>query len=103
MDEYPQQDGEQDVVFNVHWTLSGTNGTFTGSVYGSHSVTVNPDEPFTAYAELTQAQVLGWIWSSGVDRDAQQANVAAQIEAQVNPPVISLPLPWSDIPDPEPA
>jgi hypothetical protein len=95
MDEYPEQDGEQDVVFNVHWTLSGTDGTYTGSTYGAQGVSVDSTGPFTPYADLTQEQVLGWIWDSGVDKDAQEASVAAQIEAQVNPTVVSLPLPWS--------
>jgi hypothetical protein len=95
MDEYPEQDGEQDVVFNVHWTLSGTDGTYTGSTYGSQGVSVDSTGTFTPYADLTQEQVLGWIWDSGVDKDAQEASVAAQIEAQVNPTVVSLPLPWS--------
>ena len=94
MDAYPEVDGEQDVVFTVHWTLNGTNGTYSGSTYGSVGVTVNPDEPFTPYADLTQEQVLGWIWTSGVDKDANEANVAQQIENQINPPVVTPPLPW---------
>jgi hypothetical protein len=95
MDAYPQAGGEQDVVFTVHWTLSGTDGTYSGSTYGSQGVTVNPDEPFTPYADLTENQVLGWIWESGVDKTAQEANVATQIENQINPPVVTPPLPWS--------
>jgi hypothetical protein len=98
MDEYPEQDGEQDVVFNVHWTLSGTDGTYTGSTYGSQGVSVDATGTFTPYADLTQEQVLGWIWDSGVDKAAQEASVAAQIENQVNPTVVSLPLPWAPAP-----
>jgi hypothetical protein len=98
MDEYPEQDGEQDVVFNVHWTLSGTDGTYSGSAYGSQGVSVDSTGTFTPYEDLTQEQVLGWIWDSGVDKDAQEANVAAQIENQVNPTVVSLPLPWAPAP-----
>jgi hypothetical protein len=29
-----------------------------------------------------------------VDKSAIEANVTAQIENQINPPVVSLPLPW---------
>ena len=94
MDAYPEVDGEQDVVFTVYWTLSGTDGTYSGSTYGSAGVTVNPDEPFTPYADLTEEQVLGWIWTSGVDKDANEANVAQRIENQINPPVVTPPLPW---------
>jgi hypothetical protein len=94
MDCYPAEGGEQDVVFTVHWNCSGVNGAYNGYVYSSQSVTVNPDEPFTPYADLTQDQVLGWIWASGVDKDAVEANVEQQIQNQINPPVVTPPLPW---------
>ena len=45
MDAYPEYDGEADVVFTVHWTLIGTDGTYVGSVYGSTGVSL--DEEFT--------------------------------------------------------
>jgi hypothetical protein len=54
-----------------------------------------PGDPFTPYADLTQDQVLGWVWANGVDKDATEAAVAGQIEAQINPPVIQPPLPWA--------
>lgn len=95
MDEYPEVDGEQNIVFNVHWSLVGVDGDYTASVYSTQSVTTNPDEPFTPYASLTQEQVLGWIWAAGVDKDAAEASVAQQIANQINPPVVSLPLPWA--------
>ena len=96
MNAYPDVDGEKDVVFTVHWTLSGTDGTFTGSTYGSQGVSTEATGAFTPYADLTQEQVLGWIWDSGVDKDAQEANVAAQIETQVNPTVVTPTLPWAE-------
>lgn len=95
MNCYPEYDGEQDVVFTVHWTLVGTDGEYTGSVYGSVGVTLSSETPFTPYAELTQEQVLGWVWSNGVDKDASEAAVAQQIADQINPPVVSPPLPWA--------
>lgn len=97
MDCYPQQDGLTDVVFTVHWTCSGTDGTYNGSVYGTCGVTLNPDEPYTAYADLTQDQVLGWIWSSGVDKDSAEASVQSQIDGQINPTVVTPPLPWASV------
>ena len=95
MDAYPEYEGEPDVVFTVHWTLSGTDGTYTGSSYGSVGITLTEGSTFTAYADLTLDQVLGWVWTNGVDKDATEAAVAAQIEAQINPPVVTPPLPWS--------
>ena len=95
MDAYPEYEGEPDVVFTVHWTLSGTDGTYTGSSYGSVGITLTEGSTFTPYADLTLDQVLGWVWTNGVDKDATEAAVAAQIENQINPTVVTPPLPWS--------
>jgi hypothetical protein len=98
MDAYPELDGQTDVVFSVHWTLNGTDGTYNGSVYGSVGVTLDPDAPFVPYASLTQAQVIGWVQDAlGEEQVASyEANVAQQIENQINPPVVTPPLPWSE-------
>lgn len=97
MDAYPEADGEKDVVFTVHWTLNGTDGVYNGGVYGSTGVTVNPAEPFTPYADLTQAQVIGWVEEAlGAEQvAAYEEIIAQQIENQVNPPVVTPPLPWA--------
>ena len=95
MDAYPEYEGEPDVVFTVHWTLIGTDGTYSGSSYGSVGITLTEGSTFTPYADLTLDQVLGWVWANGVDKDATEAAVAAQIEAQINPTVVTPPLPWS--------
>ena len=100
MDAYPEEDGETDVVFNVHWTLTGTDGIYQGYVYGSQSVSIDPDAPFTPYADLTEAQVIGWVQAAmGEEQVASyEANVAQQIENQINPPVVTPPLPWAPAP-----
>jgi hypothetical protein len=97
MDAYPEEDGETDVVFNVHWTLTGTDGTYSGSVYGSQAVSIDPDAPFTPYADLTEAQVIGWVQAAmGAEQvAAYEANVATQIADQIDPPVVTPPLPWA--------
>ena len=92
---YPQEGGHTDVVFTVHWTCSGVQDTYSGSVYSTCSVPL-PEGNFTPYADLTQEQVLGWIWDNGVDKDATEAAVQQQINNQINPPVVTPPLPWSN-------
>jgi hypothetical protein len=98
MDAYPELDGETDVVFSVHWQLNGTDGTYSGSVYGSVGVTLDEGSAFTPYASLTQAQVIGWVQDALGEEQvtAYEANVAQQIENQINPPVVTPPLPWSE-------
>lgn len=97
MDAYPEYEGESDVVFTVHWTLTGTDGTYTGSVYGTVGVTYTAGSPYTPYADLTEAQVVGWVQDALGEEQvaAYEANVATQIENQINPPVVTPPLPWA--------
>jgi hypothetical protein len=97
MDCYPEEDGEMDVVFNVHWTLTGEEAGFTGYVYGTQGVTIDPDAPFTPYADLTETQVIGWVKSAMGEAQvtSYEENVAEQINNQIVPPVVTPPLPWS--------
>lgn len=92
---YPQEGSETDVVFTVHWTCSGVQDIYSGSVYSTTGVPAPSPENFTPYADLTQNQVLGWVWANGVDKDATEAAVQQQIDNQINPPVVTPPLPWA--------
>ena len=83
-----------DVVINADWRCNGSQESFFGTCYGSCSF-APPSGSFTPYPDLTQEQVLGWCFANGVDKSAIEANVSAQIENQINPPVVSLPLPWN--------
>ena len=96
MDVKPADAGLTDVVITAGWRCNGTDGTYNGTVYSTCSFS-QPSEggTFTAYADLTQDQVLGWVWNSGVDKNATEAAVVQQIEMQANPPVIQPPLPWA--------
>ena len=96
MDCYPQYEGQIDVVFTVHWTLIGTDGTYFGSVYGATGIALNLADPYVPYADLTQNQAISWVQQTlGVDACMDyQLNINTQIANQINPPVVSLPLPW---------
>ena len=94
MDCYPHADGQADVVFTVHWTCAGTDGIYNASVYSTCTVP-GPGNPFTPYDQLTQQQVLGWIWANGVDQAATEAAVQTQLDNQINPPVVTPALPWT--------
>jgi hypothetical protein len=92
---YPQSEGEADVVCAAAWNVSGTDGTYSGSLNGSTAFKLNPDEPYIPYDQLTQEQVLEWVWGSlgeegkataEADVDAQIAYAASQVQ--------NAPLPW---------
>jgi hypothetical protein len=98
MDAYPEYEGHTDVVFTVHWTLTGTDGEHTAGVYGTVGLTLDPEADFTPYADLTEAQVVGWVKDALGEEQvtSYEENVAAQIDALVNPPVVTPALPWSE-------
>jgi len=78
-------------VTTAHWIATAVDGEHTASVYGSCGW--SEGQPVVPYANLTEEQVLAWCWASGVDKDATEAALAAQIEAQKNP-VQAAGVPW---------
>ena len=96
LDCVPQEEGLTDVVVTAHWQCTGVDGEYTAQVYGTCSFTLDSTKDFIAYDSLTQDEVLGWCWTSGVDKDATQANIDTQIANLINPPIVTPPLPWSN-------
>ena len=95
----PIEGSNPDVVITADWRCNGTQDQYSGTCYGSCSFQP-PSGEFTPYEDLTQAQVLNWCYENGVDKNAIEANVTLQIENQINPPVVTLPLPWVPVPPP---
>jgi len=95
MTSYPQAEGQVDVVFQVNWMCSGTESGAGASNGGVAYVTYTAGTPYTPYDQLTQEQVLGWVYASGVDQAAVEASVQMQIDERLNPPTVNLPLPWA--------
>jgi len=89
----PTEGSLTDVVITADWRCNGSQDQYSGTCYGSCSFQP-PSGEFTPYDELTEQQVLDWCYANGVDKTAIEANVTAQIENQINPPVVTLPLPW---------
>ena len=93
----PDVNGMLDYVVTSHWTLTASDGTYTGSVYGTASFEVDPDKPnYVPYADLTLDQVVAWTQAAlGTEQVASlEFNVLSQIEAQINPTIVTPPLPW---------
>ena len=79
----------------AHWTATATDGTYTSSIYSTCPIVYNPNEQYIPYANLTQAEVLAWIYENGVDQTATQTALDGMIESQINPTVVTPALPWS--------
>ena len=93
-----QAAGQTDVVVRAVWFCEGqqvvADGVFRAGQSGVCTFTYTPGETFTPYDQLTQSQVLGWCWASGVDQGVVESEVDAQITAAIANPYTTLPLPW---------
>jgi hypothetical protein len=98
LDAHPTAAGQTDVVYQIHWTLHGDDGSgHTASVYGSVNCTYTEGDPFIAFADLTQSDVEGWTTTNlGADTVAEyKEGIDTQISEQITPTSESLQPPWS--------
>jgi DUF2075 family protein len=97
MESLPSDGNLKDFVINVHWnrnakeTINGVE--YFASVYGAQSFSKDDVANFIPYEDLTYDIVCGWLDAS-IDVAALDLNLDAQIENQVNPPIVVLPLPF---------
>ena len=77
----------------AHWRVTEVDGDYSASSYGTVGFTPDASDPsFVAYDNLTESDVLGWVWAE-VDQAAIEAALTADIEAQKNP-VSADGMPW---------
>lgn len=81
-------DGNEDTVFNVHWRLTGEDDSNNAStVYGTKELDTSDLSSFTAFADLTNEQITGWVESAmGEDKVKEyKANISNQIAELATP------------------
>jgi len=95
VDTYPTKDSNSDVVHNVHWRLTATDGTnkdsdgnnWTAGVYGTQTLDTDSISSFTAFGSLNAAKVQGWV-ESALTADtvtAMKASLDAEIATKITP------------------
>ena len=86
-------------ITTAHWRVNATQTLedveFTASSYGTCGFTPDPESgDYTPYADVTEAEVLGWCWANGVDQEAIETALQTNIDLQMNPVIVSG-VPWS--------
>ena len=99
VDCYPEQDSETDVVYNVHWIVTGTSDTldpdgnaYTATSIGTQTISTDDITDFTPFADLTNADVVAWTKEAmGADQvTALEANIQSQIDLEITPTSVTL-------------
>jgi hypothetical protein len=108
LDSIPSLDGMDKVISTIHYRAQKTHGglswdeetksgsltpAFTADTYGALAVDAPHEASFTPYDEVTKEMVEGWL-TAGLDSEAIEANLDAQIQNFLNPPIVAYPLPW---------
>jgi hypothetical protein len=96
---YPSQSGQTDVVFNVHYQLYASTGSYSASSIGVQSIGPVDGETFTPFEELTKEQVQTWVMDSmnAINTgsvDSLYTSLANQIQNQITPPTVIMSSPW---------
>ena len=99
MDAKPKEDQLVDVVIFVHWKRSASliygDKTYYSAIYGTMSCAKPSETDFTAYSDLTFEQICEWL-EADLDVSELDASLDVQLENQINPPIVTLPLPFQN-------
>jgi hypothetical protein len=75
-------------VVTVHYRVDAVDGDYSSSTYGTVGYNQQPEETYTPYDQLTEAQVVGWVQTS-MGKDTVELSLQSQIDAQKNPVQVS--------------
>lgn len=99
VDVYPTEGEHTDVVYNVHWIVTGTSdqvdadgNPYAGRGIGTQMLDTNTITNFIPFADLTNAQIETWVKEAmGAEQVAEiEANVQGQIDSQITPTSVTM-------------
>jgi len=99
VDVYPAEGEYTDVVYNVHWIVTGVSdqvdpegNPYTGRIIGTQVIDTSTITNFIPFADLTNEITTGWVKDAmGAERVADiEAGVEGQINQEINPISITM-------------
>ena len=99
VDVYPTDETYADVVYNVHWIVTGTSdqldpqdNPYTATSIGTQTLSTSDITDFIPFEDLTNEEVVAWTQAAmGEEQVAQiEANIEAQIENLITPTSLTL-------------
>ena len=99
VDCYPTDGEYTDVVYNVHWRVTGTSDTldpqgnaYTATSIGTQTISTSDLSGFTPFDDLTNADAVAWTQSAmGAEQvTALETNLDSQIALEITPTSVTL-------------
>ena len=105
MNAHIQAEGEQNVIYTVHWRYSGSEEVsgveYSDTIIGAQSFTYKAGEPFVPYenTEAFENVVIGWL-EDVLDVSAMAKQIEDNIKLQITPVNEDLYFTWQNPPLP---
>lgn len=64
VDVHPEENDLTDVVYNIHWKLTGEEEGHKAEAIGTVVVALDPDADFIPFEDLTNSIITGWAESA---------------------------------------
>jgi hypothetical protein len=95
VDIHPQEEGKTNVVYNVHWVVTGVDGDYSATNIGTQVVLLSEGSTFIPFEDLTNDVVVGWTKEAMGEEQVTQieASIASTIESLITPTSITLTIP----------
>ena len=92
VDVHPQEEGETDVVYNVHWIVTGVDGDYSANCIGTQVVPLSEGGTFIPFEDLTNDVVVDWTKEAMGEEQVTQieTSVASEIEGKINPTSVTM-------------
>jgi len=92
VDVHPQEEGQTDVVYNVHWIVTGTDGDYSSNAIGTQIVSLSEGGAFIPFEDLTNEVVVEWTKEAMGEETVEsiEAGIASQIESLINPTSVTM-------------
>ena len=99
VDVHPIEDNETDVVYNVHWIVTGVSDEIDpeGNAYqstsiGTQTVPLDPESEFIPFEDLTNEIVVEWTKEAMGEEQVTsiEAGIQQAIDLEINPTSVTM-------------
>ena len=92
VDVYPTDGDYTDVVYNVHWIVTGKDEDISATSIGTQVLDTSSITDFIPFDELTNEEVVAWTKATMGDEQVAsiETNIASQIADLINPKSVTM-------------